>query len=139
MLFSESGLGLLGNSLLDCILSEVNAESSKKATGHKMLTDIRETEEGYELAIEVPGFEKEDLKLELKDGYLTVIAEREKEAEEKGKMIRQERYCGISKRSFYVGKQIEKEDVSAKYEKGILNIFVPKKEKVETKQSIEIQ
>ena len=99
---------------------------------------------GYELAMEVPGFDKEDLKLDLEDGYLTVSAEHNKTNEEKdneGHIIRQERYYGNTKRSFYVGDAVTKEDIQAKYDKGVLNIFVPKKEvkKIEDKQLIEIQ
>ena len=84
------------------------------------------------------------MKLDLEDGYLTVSAEHNKTNEEKdneGHLIRQERYYGNTKRSFYVGDAVTKEDIQAKYDKGILNIFVPKKEvkKIEDKQLIEIQ
>ena len=113
-------------------------------TTNRMSTDIKEKDNGYELAMEVPGFDKEDLKLDLEDGYLTVSAEHNKTNEEKdneGHIIRQERYYGITKRSFYVGDAVTKEDIQAKYDKGVLNIFVPKKEvkKIEDKQLIEIQ
>ena len=111
-------------------------------TTNRMSTDIKEKDNGYELAMEVPGFDKEDLKLD--DGYLTVSAEHNKTNEEKdneGHIIRQERYYGNTKRSFYVGDAVTKEDIQAKYDKGVLNIFVPKKEvkKIEDKQLIEIQ
>ena len=84
------------------------------------------------------------MKLDLEDGYLTVSAEHNKTNEEKdneGHIIRQERYYGNTKRSFYVGDAVTKEDIQAKYDKGVLNIFVPKKEvkKIEDKQLIEIQ
>ena len=113
-------------------------------TTNRMSTDIKEKDNGYELAMEVPGFDKEDLKLDLEDGYLTVSAEHSKTNEEKdneGHIIRQERYYGNTKRSFYVGDAVTKEDIQAKYDKGVLNIFVPKKEvkKIEDKQLIEIQ
>ena len=113
-------------------------------TTNRMSTDIKEKDNGYELAMEVPGFDKEDLKLDLEDGYLTVSAEHNKTNEEKdneGHLIRQERYYGNTKRSFYVGDAVTKEDIQAKYDKGVLNIFVPKKEvkKIEDKQLIEIQ
>ena len=86
----------------------------------------------------------QDSILDLEDGYLTVSAEHNKTNEEKdneGHLIRQERYYGNTKRSFYVGDAVTKEDIQAKYDKGILNIFVPKKEvkKIEDKQLIEIQ
>ena len=114
------------------------------ATTNRMSTDIKEKDNGYELAMEVPGFDKEDLKLDLEDGYLTVSAEHNKTNEEKdneGHIIRQERYYGNTKRSFYVGDAVTKEDIQAKYDKGVLNIFVPKKEvkKIDDKQLIEIQ
>ena len=108
-------------------------------TTNRMSTDIKEKDN-----MEVPGFDKEDLKLDLEDGYLTVSAEHNKTNEEKdneGHIIRQERYYGNTKRSFYVGDAVTKEDIQAKYDKGVLNIFVPKKEvkKIEDKQLIEIQ
>ena len=113
-------------------------------TTNRMSTDIKEKDNGYELAMEVPGFDKEDLKLDLEDGYLTVSAEHKNSNEKKddeGHIIRQERYYGNTKRSFYVGDAVTKEDIQAKYDKGVLNIFVPKKEvkKIEDKQLIEIQ
>ena len=113
-------------------------------TTNRMCTDIKEKDNGYELAMEVPGFDKEDLKLNLEDGYLTISAEHKTSNDKKdndGHIIRQERYYGSTKRSFYVGDQITKEDIQAKYDKGILNIFVPKKEvkKIEGGQVIEIQ
>ena len=113
-------------------------------TTNRMSTDIKEKDNGYELAMEVPGFDKEDLKLDLEDGYLTISAEHNTTNEEKdneGHIIRQERYYGNTKRSFYVGDAVTKEDIQAKYDKGVLNIFVPKKEvkKIEDKQLIEIQ
>ena len=113
-------------------------------TTNRMCTDIKEKDNGYELAMEVPGFDKEDLKLNLEDGYLTISAEHKTSNDKKdndGHIIRQERYYGSTKRSFYVGDQITKEDIQAKYDKGILSIFVPKKEvkKIENSQVIEIQ
>ena len=113
-------------------------------TTNRMSTDIKEKDNGYELAMEVPGFDKEDLKLDLEDGYLTVSAEHNKTNEEKdneGHLIRQERYYGSAKRSFYVGDAVTKEDIQAKYDKGVLNVFVPKKDvkKLENKQTIEVK
>ena len=113
-------------------------------TTNRMSTDIKEKDNGYELAMEVPGFDKEDLKLDLEDGYLTVSAEHNKTNEEKdneGHIIRQERYYGSTKRSFYVGDKVTKDDIQAKYDKGVLNVFVPKKDvkKLENKQTIEVK
>ena len=96
-----------------------------------MKTDIKESDAGFDLAVELPGYKKEDMKLELKDGYLTISAEtsrKEEEKDEKGNFIRRERFMGRSSRSFFVGEDITHDDIKAKYEDGILNIFIPKKE-----------
>lgn len=143
MLFPERRFGLVNNNdLFDYLFSD--PVFNVNTTTNRMSTDIKEKENGYELSMEVPGFDKEDLKLDLEDGYLTVSAEHNKTNEEKdneGHIIRQERYYGNTKRSFYVGDAVTKEDIQAKYDKGVLNIFVPKKEvkKIEDKQLIEIQ
>ncbi len=83
-----------------------------------MRTDVKETKTGYELEIELPGVKKEDVKAELKDGYLTITASTESKKEEKqdGKYIRKERYSGTTSRSFYVGEDITQEDIKAKFE-----------------------
>ena len=96
-----------------------------------MKTDVPEADSGYELAIDLPGFKKEDVKLDLKDGYLTISARRsgargEKDGE--GRYIRQERYAGQCSRSFYVGESVKPKDVHAKFEDGILKLSLPKAE-----------
>lgn len=94
-----------------------------------MKTDIKETENTYEIDVDLPGFQKDEIGLELKDGYLTISASKGLDKEEKGKegkYIRQERYVGSCSRSFYVGEGVEPEDVSAKYENGILKLSLPK-------------
>lgn len=96
-----------------------------------MKTDIKETEKAYELAVDLPGFKKENVHAELEDGYLTVSARTESENEEKsenGTYLRKERFTGSCRRSFYVGEDISEDDISAKFEDGILRIVVPKKE-----------
>ena len=96
-----------------------------------MKTDIRETDTNYELAIDLPGFKKDEIHLALDHGYLTISAEKsmEKDKEnEKGKMLRQERYSGVMQRSFYIGDHLSEEDVKASYESGVLHIRFPKKE-----------
>ena len=95
-----------------------------------MKTDIRETDTSYELDIDLPGFKKDEVSIDLKDGYLTISAAKgldKDEKDKKGKYIRQERYMGSCTRSFYVG-DVESKDVSAKYEDGILKICMPKRE-----------
>lgn len=95
-----------------------------------MKTDVKEKDNGFDLDIELPGYKKEDLTLELKEGYLNVSAttKQSNDDEENGHFIRRERYIGTSSRSFYVGDEVTEEDIKAKFEDGILKIYVPKKE-----------
>ena len=109
-----------------------------------MKTDVKEKKDGYELAIDLPGFKKEDVSVELKDGYLTISASNDNTKEEKdedGKYIRKERYTGAVSRSFYVGKYVTEEDIHAKFENGILKLSVPKVDapKVEENKYISIE
>lgn len=103
-----------------------------------MKTDVRETENTYELDIDLPGFKKDEINIDLKDGYLSISAakglDRDQE-DKKGKYIRQERYAGACSRSFFVGEGVEPKDVSAKFEDGILKISLPKQVKKELPQS----
>lgn len=116
-----------------------------RVTADIMRTDVKETKEGYEIHIELPGYKKEDVKAELKDGNLTIRATTNREHEDKdaqGKYIRRERFCGNCSRTFYVGEDIEQTDIKAKFEDGILKVFVPKKEAkpvVEEKKYITIE
>ena len=96
-----------------------------------MKTDVRETDNSYELDIDLPGFKKDELQLHLQDGYLTVSAAKglDKDKKDKeGHYIRRERYAGQCSRSFYVGENITEEDVHAKFEDGILRLSIPKKD-----------
>lgn len=112
--------------------------AERKLYGHNannlMKTDIKEHKDGYELEIDLPGFKKDDLQAELKDGYLTISASKQvnkdEKAKETGKYIRRERYSGSCQRSFYVGEGITQEDIKAEFKHGILRLFVPKKEAV---------
>ena len=92
-----------------------------------MRTDVREMDGSYQLDIDLPGYKKEDVKAELKDGYLTVKAEKKFE-ETDDKYLRRERYFGSCSRSFYVGEDLTQSDIKAKFEDGILKLTVPKKE-----------
>ena len=94
-----------------------------------MRTDVKDDGSNYLLDIELPGFKKEDIRAELKDGYLTISASRQDNKDEKyknGKVIRQERYSGSCKRSFYVGETLKQEDIHAHFENGILKLMFPK-------------
>lgn len=109
-----------------------------------MSTDVRETENGYEVDIDLPGFKKEDLTLQLEKGCLTVSAARNVNNDEKdkdGRYIRRERYAGSMSRSFYVGEELTEEDIRARFEDGILKLSLPKAEQkaVEAKKYIAIE
>jgi HSP20 family molecular chaperone IbpA len=109
-----------------------------------MKTDVKETDEGYEVDVDLPGFRKEEIKLNLENGYLTIATEKaleKKQENKKGKVLRQERYSGTMQRSFYVGEQVTEEDIKAKYENGVLSLTIPKKEqqKVNEKKQILIE
>lgn len=96
-----------------------------------MKADVQELENAYQIDLDLPGFKKEDLHAELKDGYLMIRATRESREEEKDardRYIRQERYTGHYQRSFYVGEDITQEDIHATFENGVLKLIVPKKE-----------
>ena len=100
-------------------------------SGELMRTDIKDSGNGYEITMNMPGVKKEDVKAELKDGYLTVQATTNSSNEEKdenSRYIRRERYVGSCRRSFYVGEDITQEDVHAAFENGVLKLTVPKKE-----------
>ena len=109
-----------------------------------MKTDVKETEDGYEVDVDLPGFKKDEISLELNNGYLTISTEKslEKDKEnKKGKMLRQERYSGVMQRSFFVGEHLTEEDIKASYENGVLHVMIPKKEarKVPEKKTILIE
>ena len=124
--------------------------AERKLYGHNakniMKTDIKEHKDGYELEIDLPGFHKDEIQAELKDGYLTISAARQLNQDEKekesGKYIRRERYSGSCQRSFYVGDEITQEDIKAEFKHGILKLFVPKKEakpEVEQRKFVSIE
>lgn len=102
-----------------------------KHAQNMMKTDVKETDDHYEVDVDLPGFKKEDIHLELNDGYMTISTQKTLERQnenEAGKMLRHERYSGTMRRSFFVGNQITEEDVRASYESGVLHIIIPKKE-----------
>ena len=103
-----------------------------------MKTDVREMDGSYELDVDLPGFKKDEVHVDLKNGYLTISAEKgldKDESDKKGKYIRQERYAGACSRSFYVGEDVEPSAISGKFEDGILKLSIPKAEKKLPKSS----
>ena len=109
-----------------------------------MKTDIREYDTGYELDIDLPGFKKDEISVELENGYLSISAAKDLDKDEQnkqGKYIRRERYAGAMQRSFYVGDHITQEDIKARFEDGILRLSIPKKDAkaVEAKKTITIE
>ncbi len=108
-----------------------------------MKTDVKEQERSYELEMDLPGFEKDDVKVSLENGYLTVSAEKEEgEEKESGKYIRRERCFGKCQRTFYVGEEVGQEDIKGAFKHGILKLSIPKKEQkpaVEEKRYIAIE
>ena len=94
-----------------------------------MQTDVKETDDTYEVSMDLPGIKKENVKCELKDGYLIVNAQTDHENETNsgsGKYIRRERFCGTCSRSFFVGKELKQEDIKARFEDGVLMLYIPK-------------
>ncbi len=129
---------IFGENLLDDFFDLPSFQRSEKTAGHNMMTtDVKEKEDSYEISMNLPGFKKEDVKGEIKDGYLTIKATvnksndvKDKAKDGKERYIRRERYCGSCQRSFYVGDDITESDINAKFEDGVLIIDIPKKEPV---------
>ena len=125
-------------------------KAQKKLYGHNgkriMLTDIKESDKGYELEMDLPGFKKDEIKASLENGYLTITAEKclekDQKEEEGKKYICRERYSGSCQRTFYVGDEIEQDDIKASFKHGILRLDIPKKQpkpQVEEKKCISIE
>ena len=127
-----------GESLFDELMDEFPFGSRMPALGggvygkrekNLMKTDVRETEGSYELDVDLPGFKKEEVNVELNNGYLTIEAAKsldKDDTDKQGRYIRQERYAGSMSRSFYVGEGLEPKDIRAKFENGILQLSIPK-------------
>ena len=134
---------IFGENLFDEFFNDFTRPSKslmryQTPTSNVMRTDIKETENGYELDIDLPGFKKDEVTLELKDGYLSISAAKgldKDEQDKQGRYIRQERYAGTCSRSFYVGEDVEPADVSARFEDGILKVSLPKREQKRLPQS----
>ncbi|MCQ2467028.1 MAG: Hsp20/alpha crystallin family protein [Clostridia bacterium] len=112
-------------------LANIDKRLYGKNAQHLMKTDVHETDSIYELEIDLPGFKKDQINVELNDGYMTISAAKGHDTSKKdhnGKIIRQERYSGSMQRSFYVGNAVKNEDVKAKFEDGVLKLSIPKNE-----------
>ena len=138
------GENLFNDDWMDFGFPEVDKALYGKHANNVMKTDVKETDTGYEVDIDLPGFKKDEINAQLDNGYLTISAAKgldKDEKDKKGKYIRKERYAGAMSRSFYVGEGITQEDIKAKYEDGILRLSVPKKEAkaVENKKYISIE
>ena len=148
---------IFGENLFDDFMSDFPffddrdlRKTERKLYGHNakrlMKTDIKEKKDGYDLEMDLPGFKKDEVKVELNNGYLTVSAakglDEEEDDKKTGRYIRRERYAGACERSFYVGEDVKQEDIKAKFENGILSLSVPKpveQKKVETSKRIAIE
>lgn len=116
---------------MDFSFPNIDKKLYGKNSANLMKTDVREKDHDYEVSIDLPGFAKDEVKAELKDGYLIISAAKNINNDQKdkdGKYLRRERYTGNMSRSFYVGKNVTEEDIHAKFENGILMLDVPKKE-----------
>ena len=142
---------LFGENLFDEFFGDLDREMRHmdrrlygKNAAREMKTDVREHEDHYEVDIDLPGFTKDDITLELENGYLTVTAAKgldKDEATKKGTVIRRERYAGTLQRSFYVGDGLTEADIKAKLEHGVLSLSLPKAEakKLPEKKTIMIE
>ena len=139
------GENLFNDDWMDFGFPEVDKALYGKHANNVMKTDVKETDTGYEVDIDLPGFKKDEIKLELDNGYLTISAakglDKDETDKETGKYIRRERYSGQCARTFYVGEAVTQEDIKAKFEDGILKVTIPKVEpkKVEDKKYIAIE
>ena len=138
------GENLFNDDWMNFGFPEVEKALYGKHASHEMKTDVRETDSGYEVDIDLPGFKKHEINIQLDNGYLSISAAKgldKDEQDKEGKYIRKERYAGSMSRSFYVGNAITQDDIKAKYESGILRLSVPKKaaEEIESAKRIAIE
>ena len=129
---------IFGEDLFDDFFNDFTRPAKSVAryntpTTSVMRTDVKETEESYELDIDLPGYKKEDVQAQLRDGYMVITAKQQTQNEEQDKnkkYIRRERFYGACSRSFYVGEEIKQEDIKASFKDGILKVSVPKKKAI---------
>ena len=123
---------IFGENLFDDFFD--NSFRDYSGTQELMKTDVKENENDFEIDMSLPGVNKEDIKAELNDGYLTVSATSnvKEDNDEKKRYVRRERYYGSCSRSFYVGDQVKQDEIKARYENGVLSLNIPKKEEKKT-------
>lgn len=140
---------IFGEDLFDDFMNDVpfldNKDEKKlekwlygRNRSHLMKTDIREEDKGYEMAIELPGFKKEDIKVSLNNGYLNIQASKNMDSSKDSKIgtyIRRERYVGSCQRSFYVGEGVEPSGINAEFKHGVLKLYIPKVDTQEVKEN----
>ena len=124
--------------------SDVDRRLYGKNAQRLMKTDLKEHDGGYELSVDLPGFKKDQIQLQLRNGILTVTAAKGVESEDKndsGRIVHQERYTGSMSRSFYIGEHLTEEDVKARFEDGVLTLSFPKEEprKLPERKTIQIE
>jgi HSP20 family molecular chaperone IbpA len=122
--------------------NDVDHKLYGKNAARVMKTDLKEHDEGYELFVDLPGFKKDQISLQLQGGYLTITASKgveEKEENKKGRLVHQERFTGSMSRSFYIGESIPEEDIKAKFEDGVLTLSFPKENVVKLRDRKTIQ
>ncbi len=137
-IFGENLFDDFDNFNFDKALNRMNRELYGKHSRNMMKTDVRETDNSYELDVDLPGFKKDEINVQLDNGYLSISAAKglDKDEEKKNsKYIRRERYAGAMSRSFYVGDNLTQQDIKAKFEDGILKISVPKKDVQQIEQN----
>ncbi len=141
---------IFGESLFDdwmgfpfrSLTADVDHKLYGKNAARVMKTDLKEHDEGYELAVDLPGFKKDQIELQLQNGYLTISATKGVEEEgkdRKGRLVHQERYTGSMTRSFYIGENVSEEDVKASFEDGVLRLEFPKEKPMSLPEKKAIQ
>ena len=122
--------------------ADVDHKLYGKHAARVMKTDLKEHEDGYELSVDLPGLKKEQIELQLQNGYLTITASKgleEENKDKKGRLVHQERYTGSMTRSFYIGEHLTEEDVKAKFENGVLTLDFPKEQSIKLPERRTIQ
>ena len=132
MMPSIFGGNLFNDDWMDFSFPDIDKELYGKHAKNLMKTDVKEKDGNYEVAIDLPGFKKDEIKVSLDNGYLSIAAakglDQDKQEKDTGKYIRRERYAGSCERSFYIGEDMTEEDIKGEFKHGILKLFVPKKE-----------